>query len=57
MKSIINAITGEFLYCTAVEYELHENEMAIDELLLVLYVKPYFNSEESFVISYMKLKA
>jgi hypothetical protein len=45
MKSIINEITGEFLYCTAVEYELHENEIAIDELLLVLYVKPYFNFE------------
>jgi hypothetical protein len=45
MKSIINAITGEFLYCTAVEYELQENEIAIDELLLVLYEKPYFNFE------------
>jgi hypothetical protein len=45
MKSIINEITGEFLYCTAVEYELHENEIAIDELLLVLYEKPYFNFE------------
>jgi len=45
MKSIINGITGEFLYCTAVAYELHENEIAIDELLLVLYEKPYFNFE------------
>ena len=45
MKSIINTITGEFLYCTAVEYELQENEIAIDELLLVLYIKPYFNFE------------
>jgi len=45
MKSIINEITGEFLYCTAVEYELQENEIAIDELLLVLYIKPYFNFE------------
>ena len=45
MKSIINGITGEFLYCTAVEYELYENQIAIDELLLVLYVKPYFNFE------------
>jgi len=45
MKSIINGITGEFKYCTAVEYELQENEIAIDELLLVLYEKPYFNFE------------
>jgi len=45
MKSIINGITGEFLYCTAVEYYLQENEIAIDELLLVLYEKPYFNFE------------
>jgi hypothetical protein len=45
MKSIINEITGEFLYCTAVEYYLQENEIAIDELLLVLYQKPYFNFE------------
>lgn len=45
MKSIINGITGQFLYCTAVEYELHENEIAIDELLLILYDEPYFNFE------------
>jgi hypothetical protein len=45
MKSIINGITGEFLYCTAVAYELQENEIAIDELLTILYVKPYFNFE------------
>jgi len=45
MKSIINGITGEFLYCTIVPYELHENEIAIDELLTVLYEKPYFNFE------------
>ena len=45
MKSIINGITGEFMYCTAVEYVLQENEIAIDELLTVLYEKPYFNFE------------
>ena len=45
MKSIVNGITGEFMYCTAVAYELEENEIAIDELLLVLYEKPYFNFE------------
>ena len=45
MKSIINGITGEFMYCTTVSYELQENEIAIDELLTVLYEKPYFNFE------------
>jgi hypothetical protein len=45
MKSIINKTTGEFLYCTAVDFELQENEIAIDELLTVIYVKPYFNFE------------
>jgi hypothetical protein len=45
MKSIINGITGEFLYCTAVAYELQENEIAINELLLVLYENPYYNFE------------
>ena len=45
MKSIVNGITGEFMYCTAVSYELGDNEIAIDELLTVLYEKPYFNFE------------
>ena len=45
MKSIINEITGKFLYCTAVAYELQENEIAIDELLTILYENPYFNFE------------
>jgi hypothetical protein len=45
MKSIVNGITGEFMYCTATIYELQKNEIAIDELLLVLYEKPYFNFE------------
>jgi hypothetical protein len=45
MKSIINKITGEFLYCTIVDFELQENEIAIDELLTVIYVKPFFNFE------------
>lgn len=45
MKIIIDATTGEMLYGTAVEVELQENEMAIDEVLTENYVKPYFNIE------------
>ena len=43
MKSIINKINGQFIYCTAIAYELQENEIAIDELLTVLYENPYFD--------------
>jgi hypothetical protein len=43
MKSIVNKITGETYYCTVVNYELQENEIAIDELLTIQYVKPFFN--------------
>jgi hypothetical protein len=32
MKTIINEITGQFLYSTIVEVHLLENEIAIDEL-------------------------
>jgi len=43
MKSIVNKFTGEFHYCTATNYNLQEDEIAIDELLTILYVKPFFN--------------
>jgi len=45
MKTIINATTGKIHYCTVVDYELQENEIAIDELLTMPYIKPYFNFE------------
>ena len=45
MKSIVNGITGEFMYCTAVEYLLQENEIAIDELLTDNFENTYFNFE------------
>lgn len=45
MKTIINKNSGEVLYGTAVEVDLQENEIAIDEVLTAYFVKPYFNLE------------
>ena len=44
MKTIIDKYTGKVLYCREDEPTL-ENEIAIDEILTVFYIKPYFNFE------------
>ena len=43
MKTIVNKNTGEVLFTSAIEVELQENEIAIDELLIVSMIKPFFN--------------
>jgi hypothetical protein len=45
MKTIINKITGEFLYSARVEVHLLENEITIDELLTEYFENPYFDFE------------
>jgi hypothetical protein len=45
MKTIINKNTGLLIYATAMDFELQENEIAIDELLSENFVLPYFNFE------------
>jgi hypothetical protein len=45
MKTIINKYTGKVLYATAIELELIENEIAIDELLTEVMENPYFDFE------------
>jgi hypothetical protein len=45
MKTIIDKNTGKVLYATAIELELIENEIAIDELLTEVIENPYFNFE------------
>tara|TARA_R110000868_G_scaffold242231_1_gene497761 strand:+ start:283 stop:444 length:162 start_codon:yes stop_codon:yes gene_type:complete len=44
MKSILELSTGKLLYC-AIEFELKDNEIAIDELLVINMENPYFNFE------------
>jgi hypothetical protein len=44
MKTIVDKYTGEVLYCRDDEPTL-ENEIAIDEILTVFYIKPFFNFE------------
>jgi hypothetical protein len=44
MKTIVDKYTGEVLYARQDEPTL-ENEIAIDEILTVFYIKPYFNFE------------
>jgi hypothetical protein len=43
MKTIIDINTGKVLYATAIETELQENEIMIDELLVDSYIKPYWD--------------
>jgi len=43
MKTIIDKNTGKVLYATAIELELIENEIAIDELLTEVMENPFFN--------------
>jgi hypothetical protein len=45
MKTIIDKNTGKVLYATAIELELIENEIAIDELLTENMENPYFDFE------------
>ena len=45
MKTIIDKNTGQVLYATAIELELIENEIAIDELLTENMENPYFDFE------------
>jgi hypothetical protein len=45
MKTIIDKNTGKVLYATAIELELIENEIAIDELLTEVMENPFFNFE------------
>jgi hypothetical protein len=45
MKTIVNSITGEVLFATLTVGELQENQIAIDELLTVLMIKPFYNFE------------
>jgi hypothetical protein len=46
MKTIIDKNTGQFLYCSMVEVELLENEIAIDELLTEEMENPHFDFEK-----------
>ena len=44
MKTIIDKITGKVLFATADDkYEVLANEMAVNEILIDNFVKPYFN--------------
>lgn len=43
MKTILDINSGKVLYVSAVEVELQENEIAVDELLNDDFVVPYFN--------------
>jgi len=43
MKTIIDKNTGKVLYCSMIEVELSENEIAIDELLTEEMENPYFD--------------
>lgn len=45
MKTIIDKYTDKVLYATAIELELIENEIAIDELLTENIENPYFDFE------------
>jgi hypothetical protein len=44
MKTIVDKYTGKVLYCRDDEPTL-ENEIAIDKILTVFYIKPFFNFE------------
>jgi len=45
MKTIIDKNTGKVLYATAIELELIENEIDINELLTEVMENPFFNFE------------
>ena len=45
MKSIIDKNTGKLICATAIEIEVLENEMLIDELLTEEMENPHFNFE------------
>jgi hypothetical protein len=45
MKSIIDKNTGKLICATAIEIEILENEMLIDELLTEEMENPYFDFE------------
>jgi len=53
MKTIIDKNTGQVLYCSMIEVELLENEIAIDELLTEEMENPHFDFEKR--IFYNKL--
>lgn len=43
MKTIVNELTEDVLGATLVEIDLQENEVLIDELQAVWFLKPKFN--------------
>jgi hypothetical protein len=45
MKSIIDKNTGKLICATAIEIDVLENEMLIDELLTEVMENPYFDFE------------
>jgi hypothetical protein len=45
MKSIIDRNTGKLICATAIELQLLDNEIAIDELLTEIMENPYFDFE------------
>jgi len=45
MKSIIDRNTGKLICATAIELQLLDNEIAIDELLTEVMENPYFDFE------------
>ena len=45
MKSIIDKITGKLICATAINIEVLDNEMLIDELLTEPFENPYFDFE------------
>jgi hypothetical protein len=45
MKTILDINSGKVLYASAVEVELKENEIAVDELLTEKFISAYYNFE------------
>jgi len=45
MKTIVDNNTGEVLFSTAIEVDLQDNQVLIDEIPTEYFVKPYFNFE------------
>jgi hypothetical protein len=43
MKTIIDKKTGKVLFAAADDYQVLANEIAVDEILIDNFVKPYFN--------------
>jgi len=45
MQTILDINSGKVLYASAVEVELQENEIAVNEVLNETFIKPFYNFE------------